>query len=163
MMLVILITLQRGDCTPREGRASEQNRTPPVRYTRCCDRQRWRTNRREKGPAGLTAGPKSLTVPCAKRDNCTKPPSFSASRRELHLCDLGKRAAGGSGDKISERCAAVSGDGGIVLILLGIFGIAVGLEYRSTGLSIGLAALGGLALACGMGLLVLKIVRRNVG
>lgn len=53
--------------------------------------------------------------------------------------------------------------GGIVLILLGILGIAVGLEYRSTGLSIGLAALGGLALVCGMGLLVLKIVRRNVG
>jgi hypothetical protein len=53
--------------------------------------------------------------------------------------------------------------GGVALILLGILGIAVGLEYRSTGLSIGLAALGGLALACGMGLLVLKIVRRNVG
>lgn len=53
--------------------------------------------------------------------------------------------------------------GGIVLIVLGILGIAVGLEYRSTGLSIGLAALGGLALVCGMGLLVLKIVRRNVG
>ena len=53
--------------------------------------------------------------------------------------------------------------GGIVLILLGILGIAVGLEYRSTELSIGLAALGGLALVCGMGLLVLKIVRRNAG
>lgn len=53
--------------------------------------------------------------------------------------------------------------GAIVLILLGILGIAVGLEYRTTELSIGLAALGGLALVCGMGLLVLKIVRRNAG
>jgi hypothetical protein len=50
-----------------------------------------------------------------------------------------------------------------VLIILGVIGIAVGLEYRTTDLSIGLAALGGLALVCGMGLLVLKIVRRNVG
>lgn len=53
--------------------------------------------------------------------------------------------------------------GGIVLIILGILGIAVGLEYRTTELSIGLAALGGLALVCGMGLLVLKILRRNAG
>jgi len=53
--------------------------------------------------------------------------------------------------------------GGILLIILGILGIAVGLEYRSTELSIGLAALGGLALVCGLGLLVLKIVRRNAG
>jgi 1,4-dihydroxy-2-naphthoate octaprenyltransferase len=53
--------------------------------------------------------------------------------------------------------------GGFVLIILGVIGIAVGLEYRTTDLSIGLAALGGLALVCGMGLLVLKIVRRNVG
>jgi hypothetical protein len=51
--------------------------------------------------------------------------------------------------------------GGIVLIILGILGVAVGLEYRSTELSIGLAVLGGLALACGVGLLVLKILRRN--
>jgi hypothetical protein len=34
---------------------------------------------------------------------------------------------------------------------------------RSTELSIGLAALGGLALVCGMWLLVLKILRRNAG
>lgn len=53
--------------------------------------------------------------------------------------------------------------GGIVLIILGILGIAVGLEYRSTELSIGLAALGGLAIVCGMWLLVLKILRRNAG
>jgi 1,4-dihydroxy-2-naphthoate octaprenyltransferase len=53
--------------------------------------------------------------------------------------------------------------GGIVLIFFGILGIAVGLEYRTTELSIGLAALGALALVCGMGLLVLKIVRRNAG
>ena len=49
--------------------------------------------------------------------------------------------------------------GGIVLIILGILGIAVGLEYRSTELSIGLAVLGGIALVCGVGLLVLKILR----
>lgn len=51
--------------------------------------------------------------------------------------------------------------GGILLIVLGILGIAIGLEYRSNGLSIGLIAAGIIALACGMGLLVLKIIRRN--
>jgi hypothetical protein len=51
--------------------------------------------------------------------------------------------------------------GGIVLIVLGILGIAIGLEYRSTDLSVGLVVAGVIALACGMGLLALKIVRRN--
>ena len=51
--------------------------------------------------------------------------------------------------------------GAFVLIPLGILGIATGLEYRTTDLSIGLAALGALALVCGMGLLALKIIRRN--
>jgi hypothetical protein len=53
--------------------------------------------------------------------------------------------------------------GGIVLIVLGILGIAIGLEYRSTGLSVGLVVAGVIALACGMGLLALKIIRRNAG
>jgi hypothetical protein len=53
--------------------------------------------------------------------------------------------------------------GGVVLILFGILGIAVGFEYRSTGLSPGLIAVGIAALACGMGLLALKILRRNAG
>ena len=53
--------------------------------------------------------------------------------------------------------------GGMVLIFFGILGIAIGLEYRSTGLSVGLVAAGIVALACGMGLLALKIIRRNAG
>ena len=51
--------------------------------------------------------------------------------------------------------------GGIVLIFFGILGIAIGLEYRTNGLSTGLLAAGIVALACGMGLLALKIIRRN--
>jgi hypothetical protein len=53
--------------------------------------------------------------------------------------------------------------GGLALVLLGILGLAVGLESQSTDFSLGLVALGGLALVCSMGLLVLKIVRRNAG
>ena len=53
--------------------------------------------------------------------------------------------------------------GALVLIFFGILCIAVGLEYRSTGLSIGLTAAGIVALLGGMGLLVLKIIRRNAG
>jgi hypothetical protein len=53
--------------------------------------------------------------------------------------------------------------GGIILIFFGILGIAVGLEYSSTGLSTGLIAAGVVALAAGMGLLALKIIRRNAG
>jgi uncharacterized membrane protein HdeD (DUF308 family) len=51
--------------------------------------------------------------------------------------------------------------GGIVLIFFGILGIALGLEYRSNGLSIELIVAGIIALACGMALLALKIIRRN--
>jgi hypothetical protein len=51
--------------------------------------------------------------------------------------------------------------GGIVLIILGILGIAIGLEYRSNGISFGLIIVGIIALGYGMALLVLKIVRRN--
>jgi len=53
--------------------------------------------------------------------------------------------------------------GGVVLILLGIIGIAVGLEYRTTGFSAGLTGAGIVALALGMGFLALKIIRRNPG
>jgi hypothetical protein len=48
-----------------------------------------------------------------------------------------------------------------VLILFGIIGIAVGLEYRTMGFSAGITGAGIVALACGMALLVLKIIRRN--
>lgn len=51
--------------------------------------------------------------------------------------------------------------GGMVLIVLGILGIAIGLEYRTLGLSVGLIVAGIIALACGMTLLALKIIRRN--
>lgn len=51
--------------------------------------------------------------------------------------------------------------GGIVLILFGIIGIAVGLEYRTTGFSAGITGAGIVALAYGMVLLALKIIRRN--
>jgi len=51
--------------------------------------------------------------------------------------------------------------GGIVLIFFGIICIAVGLEYRSNGFSPGLTSAGIVALACGMALLVAKIIRRN--
>ena len=51
--------------------------------------------------------------------------------------------------------------GGVVLILLGIIGIGVGLEYRTMGFSAGITGAGSVALACGMALLVLKIIRRN--
>jgi cyanate permease len=51
--------------------------------------------------------------------------------------------------------------GGMVLIFFGILCIAIGLEYRSTGLSVELIIVGIVALACGMGLLALKIIRRN--
>jgi hypothetical protein len=53
--------------------------------------------------------------------------------------------------------------GGIVLILFGIIAIAVGLEYRTTGFSAGITGAGIVALACGMTLLALKIMRRNTG
>lgn len=51
--------------------------------------------------------------------------------------------------------------GGIVLIFFGILALALGLEYRSNGLSIELIVAGIIALACGMWLLALKIIRRN--
>ena len=51
--------------------------------------------------------------------------------------------------------------GGMALIVLGILGIAIGLEYRTIGLSVGLIVAGVIALVCGMGLLALKIIRRN--
>ena len=51
--------------------------------------------------------------------------------------------------------------GGMVLVFFGILCIAIGLEYRTNGLSIGLIAAGIVALACGTGLLALKIIRRN--
>jgi hypothetical protein len=51
--------------------------------------------------------------------------------------------------------------GGMALIFFGILCIAIGLEYRTTGLSAGLTVVGIIALACGMGLLALKIIRRN--
>lgn len=51
--------------------------------------------------------------------------------------------------------------GGVVLIFFGIIGIAVGLEYRTTGFSAGLTGAGIAALALGMALLALKIIRRN--
>jgi apolipoprotein N-acyltransferase len=51
--------------------------------------------------------------------------------------------------------------GGVVLIFFGIIGIAVGLEYRTTGFSAGLTGAGIVALALGMALLALKIIRRN--
>jgi hypothetical protein len=52
--------------------------------------------------------------------------------------------------------------GSVGLILFGIIGIAVGLEYRSTGISAGVAERI-VALALGMALLALKIIRRNAG
>ncbi len=51
--------------------------------------------------------------------------------------------------------------GGIMLILFGIIGIAVGLEYRTTGFSAGITGAGIVALLWGMALLALKIIRRN--
>jgi hypothetical protein len=51
--------------------------------------------------------------------------------------------------------------GGVVLIIFGIIGIAVGLEYRTAGFSAGITGAGIVALACGMALLALKIIRRN--
>ena len=51
--------------------------------------------------------------------------------------------------------------GGVVLIILGIIGIAVGLEYRTIGCSAGIIVAGIVALVCGMALLALKIIRRN--
>jgi hypothetical protein len=51
--------------------------------------------------------------------------------------------------------------GGVVLIFFGIIGIAVGLEYRTTGFSAGITGAGIVALGCGMTLLALKIIRRN--
>ena len=53
--------------------------------------------------------------------------------------------------------------GGLVLIIFGIIGIAVGLEYRTMGFSAGVTGAGIVALACGMALLALKIIRRNTG
>ena len=53
--------------------------------------------------------------------------------------------------------------GGMVLILFGVLAIAIGLEYRAIGLSSGLIAAGIVALIGGMGLLALKIIRRNAG
>jgi hypothetical protein len=51
--------------------------------------------------------------------------------------------------------------GGVVLILVGIIAIAVDLEYRTIGFSAGITAAGIVALACGMALLALKIIRRK--
>jgi hypothetical protein len=50
---------------------------------------------------------------------------------------------------------------GVVLILFGIIGIAVGLEYRTTGFSAATTGAGIVALLWGMALLALKIIRRN--
>ena len=61
---------------------------------------------------------------------------------------------------MTARCL-VKKFGGIVLIFLGIICIAVGLEYRSNGFSPELTGAGIVALACGMALLVAKIIRRN--
>ncbi|MCC8950028.1 hypothetical protein H8A97_34315 [Bradyrhizobium sp. Arg62] len=47
--------------------------------------------------------------------------------------------------------------GGLVLIVLGVLGIAIGFESGSNGCLVA----GIIALALGMGLLVLKIIRRN--
>ena len=49
--------------------------------------------------------------------------------------------------------------GGLVLVLLGCLGVAIGFESASTGL----IAAGIAALAIGAGLLALKIIRRNAG
>jgi hypothetical protein len=49
--------------------------------------------------------------------------------------------------------------GGLVLVLLGCLGVALGFGAGSTGLF----AVGVVALAVGISLLVLKIVRRNPG
>ena len=51
--------------------------------------------------------------------------------------------------------------GGVVLILFGVIGIAVGLEYRTTGFSTGITVAGIVALACGMALLAFKVIHRN--
>ena len=51
--------------------------------------------------------------------------------------------------------------GGVMLILFGIIGIAVGLEYRTAGFSAAVTGAGVVALAWGMALLALKIIRRN--
>lgn len=51
--------------------------------------------------------------------------------------------------------------GGMLLIVLGILAIAIGLEYRSNGISFGLILAGIVALGYGMALLALKIIRRN--
>jgi hypothetical protein len=51
--------------------------------------------------------------------------------------------------------------GGVALILFGIIGIAVGLEYRTTGFSATVTGAGIVALALGAALLALKIIRRN--
>lgn len=51
--------------------------------------------------------------------------------------------------------------GGMLLIVLGILAIAIGLEYRSNGVSFALIVAGIIALGYGMALLALKIIRRN--
>jgi hypothetical protein len=51
--------------------------------------------------------------------------------------------------------------GGMLLIVLGILAIAIGLEYRSNGVSFALIVGGIIALGYGMALLALKIIRRN--
>jgi len=51
--------------------------------------------------------------------------------------------------------------GGVVLIVIGILCIALGLEYRSNDFSPALLVVGVVALASGMALLALKIIRRN--
>lgn len=52
--------------------------------------------------------------------------------------------------------------GGMLLIVLGILAIAIGLEYRSNGVSFALIVAGIIALGYGMALLALKIIRRNM-
>jgi hypothetical protein len=50
----------------------------------------------------------------------------------------------------------------MLLIVLGILAIAIGLEYRSNGVSFALIVAGIIALGYGMALLALKIIRRNM-
>jgi hypothetical protein len=140
-----------------------------------------RPGRKPQQSLGLLTSTICSDWPCVVdrlSETCSASPSGISSRhRESHSGEGKYRFAGADGalnvDSDLRRrfiMAANTADGalllvkklgGIVLILFGLIGIAVGLEYRTLEFSAGLTGAGIVALACGMALLALKIIRRN--
>jgi hypothetical protein len=94
----MVITLRRGDCTPREGRASEQNCTPrcaiPKDMQACLSftiRQRRATNRHEKRPRAEVRGlvMRRSTLRTERSPSSTERLAYRKSERRASGCRPG--------------------------------------------------------------------------